>query len=910
MKKIKYIVLLLGILLLIGKNNRAAAQSVLAHLCKPSSRYSVFLRSVRKFHGHYHWQIQRVGKVHDSGTQISSVNYHPSNWYDAIVPGTVLNTLVSDDVYPDPYYSDNNKITRHLIPDIKNKGRAFYHYWFRTKFTIPKSFKGKQVWLKFNGINYRSTIWLNGHKLGSMAGMFETRKFNITSFANQNGENVLAVNVTPVDYPGSYRKTNKKTGAPGEAKNGGDGRIGKNVTMLMTVGWDFTYPDGIRDRNTGIWRDVELFATGNVMLQHPYVQSKLPLPDTSSSAETISVEAVNATHQTQKGILKGHIKGLNVTFQKQVTLKPGEKKQIVFRPEVYHQLRVSHPLLWWPINKGAQHLYTLDLKFDNHSGVSNEKKLKFGIREITTDRDTPDSSRRFLVNGIPVFIRGADWVPDAMCRTTEERTYAELRYIHQAGINFLRLWGGGIAESDYFYHLCDKYGIMVWNEFWITGDTQFPADTALYMKNLANTIKRIRSHPSIAYYVAANEKTDLPGEHALIQKYDSTTNYQRESECCGVHDGSPYKYVNPMQYFDDTASKRGSRINGFNPEYGSPILPTLSSLKHMMPAKDLWPINDAVWNYLDGGGFHLMTTRYRKAVNQFGKSSSIAEYDKKAQFVGAMNYRSIWEVWDYNKFNYGDRFTSGFLFWYIDNPNPQVAGRLVDYYLHPTAGLYYTENALAPLHPQFDYLKNTVSVNNDYRKAFHNYTLEANVYNLQAKRVLHQQTRINIPADGVVNDALKLHFPPDISQVHFIKLILKNAKGKQVASSFYWRSKDKYKGPWTMTGPATSGFEAINKLPKIELIVNTHEIIKNHQHHITVIVRNPSKSLSFFTQLDLQDAKGNDINPAYYSDNFFSLLPGESKKVKIDVFSRDVQGKNLVLRTNGWNAKTRKIKIK
>ncbi|RYE13642.1 MAG: glycoside hydrolase family 2, partial [Sphingobacteriaceae bacterium] len=376
-----------------------------------------------------------------------------------------------------------------------------------------------------------------------------------------------------------------------------------------------------------------------------------------------------------------------------------------------------------------------------------------------SDQNTPDQSRKFLVNGQPIFIRGTNWVPEAMLRNSEQRTYAELRYTKQAGVNMLRLWGGGIAESDYFYQLCDEFGFLVWNEFWITGDTRLPADTALYFKNFTNTVKRLRNHASLAYYVAANEGGEVPGTGTLVKKLDPTRGYQVQSECCGVHDGSPYRYENPMQYFENTASKRGSRVDGFNPEYGTPCIPIFESLRKMMPQKDLWPINDSLWNYLDGNGFHQVTTKYKEAVDAFGKSSNITEFVKKAQFVGAMNFRAIWEVWNYNKFNYGDRFASGFLFWYHNSPLPQTASRMYDWFLEPTAALYYSQNGLAPLHPQFDYLKNTVSIYNDYRTAFANYSVEAAVYNFDSKKVWVKTVSVNVPADGVVNDAIKIDFP-------------------------------------------------------------------------------------------------------------------------------------------------------
>lgn len=874
-----------------------------ASLSNASSENSIFLRSQKGFNGKFEWKIRKAGDVKGGGAVLSKADYRSNDWYPAIVPGTVLNTLVSNKVYPEPYYGDNNRKERNLIPDISQAGRDFYNYWFRTEFSVPAAFAGKRIWLKFHGINYRSEIWLNGKKLGNMAGMFNSQSFDITAIASLKSKNVLAVNVLPVDVPGtSNRANNNRQGAVGENKNGGDGEIGKNVTMLMSVGWDFTSPDGIRDRNTGIWKDVEVYATGDVLLENAFVQSKLPLPDTTSSREIVSVEVVNATSKAQKGTVSGLISENGVSFQQAVHLAPHERKTVIFRPEQYKQLVIKNPKLWWPVNKGKPNLYTLNLKFVNAANqVSHTAKTRFGIREISSDQNTPDKSRRFYVNGHPVFIRGTNWVPEAMLRNTEKRTYTELRYTRQAGINLIRLWGGGIAESDYFYQLCDELGLMVWSEFWITGDTRFPVDTALYFKNLENTIKRIRSHASSAYYVSANESTELKGAGELIHRLDSTIGYQVQSECCGIHDGSPYKYENPMQYFENTASPRGSRVDGFNPEYGAPCLPTLESLQEMMPAKDLWPANDTVWNYLDGGGFHQITTKYRQAVEEFGKSSSIAEYARKAQLVGALNFRAIWEVWNYNKFNYGDRFASGFLFWYHNSPLPQTGSRLYDWSLEPTAALYYSQNGLAPLHPQFDYLKNTVSVYNDYRVAFSKYSVEATVYDLNSKAVFNQSKVIDIPSDGVVNDALKIDFPDNISQVHFIKLQLKDAAGKVVSDAFYWRSKDQYKGAWTITGPAVSGFSDINKLPATELKIKAGARKAAGKSLIDVTISNSGNALAFFTRLKLKDAKGAIVKPAFYSDNFFSLLPGESKTVTIEIPADSFAGKQVDVVTEGFN---------
>ena len=480
--------------------------------------------------GDCQWKMIKAGDVTDPGEKISLSNYATANWMPAIVPGTVLNSLVYNKKYPEPYYGINNKIESKLIPDISETGRDFYTYWFRTDFTVPQSFKGKTVWLQLDGINYRAEIWVNGNLLSTMNGMFIQDYIDVTDFVKVGESNGLAIKVYPVDVPGSTKP--KSWGAAGEFHNGGNGNIGLNTTMLMTVGWDFTFMDGIRDRNTGIWKNISLYATGRVALRHPFVKSELRKPNYDQARETVSVEIINpsTSNRVISCKVKGEIVGENITFEKTFRLMRGEEKIATFTPEEFPQLIINSPKLWWPVNKGPQNLYDLKLTVSVDGKECDSVKTRFGIREIISDRKTPDKSRVFYVNGKRLFIRGTNWIPEAMLRTSDERTYAELRYSRQSGVNLLRMWGGGIAESDYFFQLCDELGLLVWQEFWMTGDTRHPHDKAVYMSNVESTVKRIRNHPSLAYYVASNESTEVTGTPELLNKLDGTRGFQMQSE--------------------------------------------------------------------------------------------------------------------------------------------------------------------------------------------------------------------------------------------------------------------------------------------------------------------------------------------------------------------------------------------
>ena len=330
----------------------------------------------------------------------------------------------------------------------------------------------------------------------------------------------------------------------------------------------------------------------------------------------------------------------------------------------------------------------------------------------------------------------------------------------------------------------------------------------------------------------------------------------------------------------------------------------------MMPEKDLWPINKEVWDYLDGNGFHLMSTMYKDMVNEYGDSRTIEEFAEKGQFVGAFNYKSIWEVWNYNKLNYGDRYCAGFLFWYHNSPIRQVCGRMWDWSLEPTAALYAAQNACEPLHPQFDYAKNTVSVVNDYYRAFSGYKVQAEVYDLDMKKVFSKQAVVDIPEDGVVNDVFRIDFPNSISNVHFIKLYLLDDKNREVGSNFYWRSNNVYRGRNTLTGPTTAGFQDINKLPKTKIKTAYTTRQENGAHYIDISLENRGKSLAFFTQIQWLDKSGKPVRPSFYTDNFMTLLPGEKTFVTVETDMRHLSGESsYILVVRGFNVQEQRFDV-
>ncbi|NOY61184.1 MAG: glycoside hydrolase family 2, partial [Calditrichaeota bacterium] len=203
---------------------------------------------------------------------------------------------------------------------------------------------------------------------------------------------------------------------------------------------------------------------------------------------------------------------------------------------------------------------------------------------------------------------------------------------------------------------------------------------------------------------------------------------------------------------------------------------------------------------------------------------------------------------------------------------------------------------------QYNFLKNTVSVYNDYYRAFINCQLSIRIFNMNMSEKYSENIFINIPKDCVLNDVITVDLPEDLSKVHFIKLELKDNNGQQISDTFYWRSTNEYKGPGSPTGPLYADFSELEKLPPVHLLKTVgKESLKNSElFHVNV--KNLSETLAFFLQIKMIDQlTGNLIRPVFYEDNFFSLLPNESRTIDVKVLKSLLQQKQVSIVIDGWN---------
>ncbi|PKL90231.1 MAG: glycoside hydrolase family 2 [Ignavibacteriae bacterium HGW-Ignavibacteriae-2] len=872
------------------------------------------------------WELIEASKIISDGKDISTPDFNTGEWYNATVPGTVLTTLIELGVYPDPYFGINNL----AIPDSLCRKE----WWYRVSFTMPKDYKGNKIWLNFDGINYKADIWLNGNLLGRITGAFKRGTFDVTDKINISGTNVLAVYIIPPPNPGI---PHEESAAAGTGPNGGvlclDG-----PTFISSEGWDWI--PGIRDRNIGIWQNVSIKSSGNITLIDPQVITDLLLPDTTTAYLTINTEIKNNCSEEAIFSVKGVID--EVTFEQSLQLKPNETKTVSFAPDKYPQLCFVNPKLWWPNGYGKANLYNLNLTVIDNKGITSDyKTVRFGIRELSYDLTIDagkkknwridynpikalDSGRPILdntilreaapgtvipalrnikdtslvsdgenidcsphlvvkVNGQRIYCKGGNWgMDDGLKRVSRERLEPYIRLQRDANFTMIRNWTGESTEKI-FYDLCDEYGLLVWNDFWLSteGWNLDVNDNELFLDNAKDVVKRFRNHPSIVIWCARNEgypPADLEeGLSNIIASEDGTRLYQPNSRYLNLRPSGPWHYLkNPSEYYSE-------RADGFSTELGTPSVPTAETMRAMMEPEDVWPISD-VWYYHD---LHDGQFAYRNDIDKLygGPQKSLEEFCTKAQMVNYDSHRAMFESWNSKMWN----AASGLLIWMSHPAWPSTMWQIYSSDYETFASYYAAKKACEPLHIQLNLHNNVVTTINTTLKSYQDVKAIFEVYDLNAKRILNKETNINLKANNRT-DCYTVIWPGDLPAVHLVKLKLLDSYKNILSENLYWR--------WN--GEGEKNFKQFNELPKVELAGKTKIEIEKKYIKIKAEITNPSASIALAVKLNLRNAESDQrILPAYFDDGYFTLLPGEVKIINIE-FDKAIKGK-MNLTAEGYN---------
>ncbi len=740
------------------------------------------------------WRCQPVSKVSGTGENISTLAYATSNWLPATVPGTVLTTLLNNHLIADPFYGMNNK----YIADIYETGRDYYTYWFVNDFTEKAPVKNELVWLHLRGVNYSCEIYLNGHKVNAQThtGMYLRQTYNITPLLAKGGRNRLAILVLPPDPVGNPN-----------GGQGGDGEIARNVAHQYVAGWDWIQP--IRDRNTGIWDKVTIEKTRSINLKNPHIVTLVPgkrFPGVAQQPALIkaSAEIENPGAQPVQGRLQLTIDGKTVSQTVTIAAHSSREVQLPI-----HQL--MNPKLWWPNGYGKQPLYKATYQFVQGSQLLDSETVSIGVRELQTQWNERSQSREIWVNGQKIFIKGGNYiVSDAMLRLSAKRYDAEMRFHRDMNLNLVRIWGGALTERPEFYAACDKFGLLVFQDFWFSGDCNgkwtdpmkkedqltrrtYPDDHALAIASFADQVKMICNHASLAIYCGGNEIAPpqdilLAMKDSVLPALDSTRyffDYSNSSDMSynflGGNGDGPYGIQNISTFWQD-------RTYPFNSEVGSVGVGDYESLQRFIPEKNLQaPVYhaennkknevDSVWEYHKYIG-------YDATIEAYGKPQSAKDFATKAQLVNYDQYRALAEgfsahMWDWY---------TGFIIWKTQNPWTALRGQMYDYYLDPNACLYGLHNGSEPVHVMYNPTDGMIMIVNNTFTTQHNLFLQVKAYDMQGK----ERTLTKVFVEAGASLAQKyLSLKNSIDKLRaknglFLSLQVTGPNNKLVSENLYW----------------------------------------------------------------------------------------------------------------------------
>ena len=751
------------------------------------------------------------------------------------IPGCDRTFLLENEQCTDPYYARNLEHTCYAEK---------YSWAFRKRFTVPDSWRGKRVELTFKGLDYSCRIFINGEWLGLHEGMFIPESYDVTRSLRFEGDNLVAV----VFDPAPQGSPDHRDDQPADFARFHRTQIG--------FGWDWAR--GFVP--TGIYDSVILTAYDRVL-----VTEKQILFDGIQAQLKVEIEATSDMPATLGCCLSPeNFEGKSASFRVDLNLKHGANSFTLSCP-LPDDLR-----LWFPLGYGEQALYTLKMTIDGTT-----ETMRTGFRTVSMSRN-PGSPRgaadlTFNINGRKVFVRGVNYVPaDLMLSRVTDKDYEHLTALAAAaGINYFRIWGGGVLEKEAFFEACDRYGIMVHQEFF-HACSQAPknAEFIAFKKREARAIiRRLYNHPCLTLLCGGNE-VQYYGE---IPDSPITENYRIIAS--EMVPQIPFRTGSP------DLSRPGERHHGpwnwqehkfwnhhfrcFASEVGCNGMPVFSSLKRFIPESEIKVMRGPALEYhfchLNEGAHDLrrpLAVFHCRDMEEFCMASMFAQADT-TQCVFE-HYRRLWPE------------SSGCVFWQYNEPWPTCAFSLVDYYGVPKQALYAMKRANRSI---LSSLKDDSWCCPENRLQAEWYiTTEAKfsgklslraVDCVSGKELFSRETEGTFPERTTSLAKIDEPLPPGITAV-FLYI-----DGVCVNERLY----------------GVPDFKTAFSLPKTSLVLR--------QRGNQITVTNTGNSVAVHVCLDFPGLPDKSV---IFSDNFFSLPPGEERVV---TFSGSGAGHEAV--GSAWN---------
>ena len=739
--------------------------------------------------------------------------------------------------------------------------------WTYTTTFTGKPVRGQHAELVFDGLGFYADILLNGKRIASAdttAGVFVRRAYDVTKLLKKR--NKLEVKL---------RRAQK-----GDLNHG-------------FVDWN---PRPL-DESMGIVRPVTLRTTGPVSVEDVYVIPDLDVESFATADLTVRVTLSNKDNRPVDAVLALDLGGGNATVP--VALAPCETREITLTPAEAALLHLDNPRVWWTYDLGKPEMYSLDVRVEAAAAVSDTKEVAFGVRKVES-RLTENNDRQFSLNGKDILLKGAGWTDDIFLCDTPETIERQVRYVKDMNLNLIRfenIWG----KDDTVYDLCDRLGVLAlvgfscqweWEDYCGLPEVKgYGCINGREVEDLAvryfhDQVVRLHNHPSVIAWLTGSDRIPNPGLEerylAIFGKEDyrpyvcSAKRIKSLAGWSGAKMEGPYEWVGPDYWYKDT--KAGGAF-GWNTETGiGANLPQLESLKKMIPEESLWPLSDA-WDYhCTASSSAMNSTKVLQETIQglYGGFNGLEDFVRKAHAVDYDGTRAMFEA-----FRVRIPKSTGIVQWMLNSAWPSLYWQLYDWYGVPTAGYYGTKKACEPVQLLFDYATRKVYAVNEVPEP-RTLTATLKVYDA-ASRLIGQETKpVTVGYRDVVPvfDLKRFDGKP-----HFVALALSDGE-TPVADNFYclpakdneydWRKTGWYVTP--ITAYANLGFAFAQPAAEVEMTVDGN----------AVTLDNKSGTIAYMNILKAKDAAGNLVVPAYWSDNFFPLLPGERKTVTCTVEAENV----------------------
>lgn len=689
-------------------------------------------RVIQDFSGN-HWLMERMrpgqGVAEGIGLLKNELSGNNFSWNAATVPGDVYTDLYHAGEIDDPFWARNMG---------KCKWVQDYEWWYNYAFNVSDEFKGKDITLIFEGVDYSCEVWLNGEYLGKHEGMMSQFKFDVTKYIDFNSphvpNNLLAIKLDPPPK-------NQKNFAGLKHNFAGD-----YLTGVIPF---------------GIWQPIKLIATDSVRIENYRVESEVLEDNTANVKFDVEITTLEEKYNKVNLDIEISREDKKYNISKEITLSKGSH---------IHSLDISikNADLWWPYELGKPNLYDLNVKVTKDNSILDNLKDRFGIREIQMKmnpgftEDEAENPWTFVINGKEMFLRSACWGGQPSFfygRNSEEKYRFYLEKAKECNINNLRIFGWHPAETKEFYDICDELGITVWTNFSFA--TQVFRDDEEYLnkvdKEISEVVKVRRNHPSTLMWMG--------GEEVYFSEAHVESNNRKLMERIGRITKSltnvPYADASPLSSREGIRmgykSKESAHANSHYyaagaifmedfypnldyciiPELTAASSPNVSSLKKFIPENELWPMGLSY-------GYHAADVDILKILNfevfNDEKTSCLEEFVEATQIAQGTIFQFALE-----HFRRCKPHVSGVALCHFITNWPIIKWDIIDYYGEKKKSFDFVKKSYQPLLPSLKFekrrwlpnedFKSELWIVNDYYKKYDNLKLNYKILD-ESKRIL------------------------------------------------------------------------------------------------------------------------------------------------------------------------------